>query len=294
MNPLRILWRFSRPHTIIGSFLSITALYLMACGITGNVSHFSIYIYALVSAFGTNVFIVGLNQIIDVDIDKINKPFLPLASGELSRKSAFTIIYLSIAISLLFGLLAGSLFFYLTILILTIGIAYSVPPIRLKNHHLPASLAITSVRGFLVNFGIGYFFLSALNDGEVNTVLIIPLTVFMMLFSIAIAWFKDLYDVDGDKQYNVKTLAVLYNIKTAFIVGNALVIIAFLFEIFYFSDKSIFLFYSHVILGISFILFILFSSIDSKDNIYKFYMTFWVFFFLEYLIYITDAVIKII
>lgn len=31
-----------------------------------------------------NGYIVGINQIYDVDIDAINKPFLPVASGELS------------------------------------------------------------------------------------------------------------------------------------------------------------------------------------------------------------------
>ncbi len=31
-----------------------------------------------------NICIVGLNQIFDVPIDRINKPYLPLASGEFS------------------------------------------------------------------------------------------------------------------------------------------------------------------------------------------------------------------
>jgi 4-hydroxybenzoate polyprenyltransferase len=31
-----------------------------------------------------NAFIVGINQIYDVDIDKINKPFLPMAAGEVN------------------------------------------------------------------------------------------------------------------------------------------------------------------------------------------------------------------
>ena len=31
-----------------------------------------------------NAFIVGINQIYDVDIDRVNKPFLPVAAAELS------------------------------------------------------------------------------------------------------------------------------------------------------------------------------------------------------------------
>lgn len=36
-----------------------------------------------------NAFIVGINQIFDVGIDKMNKPFLPVASGEMSKAFAW-------------------------------------------------------------------------------------------------------------------------------------------------------------------------------------------------------------
>ncbi len=35
-----------------------------------------------------NGYIVGINQIYDEDIDKVNKPFLPIASGQLSLPGA--------------------------------------------------------------------------------------------------------------------------------------------------------------------------------------------------------------
>jgi homogentisate phytyltransferase/homogentisate geranylgeranyltransferase len=39
---------------------------------------------ALIPALLMNISIVGLNQVFDVEIDKVNKPYLPLASGEFS------------------------------------------------------------------------------------------------------------------------------------------------------------------------------------------------------------------
>lgn len=36
-----------------------------------------------------NGYIVGINQIYDVDIDAVNKPFLPVAAGELSQGTAW-------------------------------------------------------------------------------------------------------------------------------------------------------------------------------------------------------------
>jgi len=54
-----------------------------------------ILLTTLVSALGCNVCITGLNQIIDVELDKINKPELPIASGELSIATAKKIVIVS-------------------------------------------------------------------------------------------------------------------------------------------------------------------------------------------------------
>lgn len=47
---------------------------------------------ALASALLANVAIVGFNQIFDVAIDRINKPYLPLASGEMRPARAWAIV----------------------------------------------------------------------------------------------------------------------------------------------------------------------------------------------------------
>ena len=50
---------------------------------------------ALVAALLMNVCIVGINQLYDVDIDRVNKPYLPLASGELSMQGGTLITCLT-------------------------------------------------------------------------------------------------------------------------------------------------------------------------------------------------------
>ena len=42
-----------------------------------------------------NAFIVGINQIYDKDIDIVNKPFLPVASGEMSTYTAWIVVVAS-------------------------------------------------------------------------------------------------------------------------------------------------------------------------------------------------------
>jgi len=54
----------------------------------------------ITALFCGNVFIVGINQIYDVRIDKINKPFLPIASGELDIAGAWIIVLVSSSSSL--------------------------------------------------------------------------------------------------------------------------------------------------------------------------------------------------
>lgn len=47
---------------------------------------------ALFPALLMNICIVGLNQIFDVPIDRINKPYLPLASGEFSMRMGKSLV----------------------------------------------------------------------------------------------------------------------------------------------------------------------------------------------------------
>ena len=47
---------------------------------------------ALIPALLMNICIVGLNQIFDVPIDRVNKPYLPLASGEFSARTGTSLV----------------------------------------------------------------------------------------------------------------------------------------------------------------------------------------------------------
>ncbi|MBL7729324.1 MAG: UbiA family prenyltransferase, partial [Dinghuibacter sp.] len=152
VNPVLVLWRFSRPHTIIGSVFSITALYILAG--KGALSVSTVYFLTLLSALACNIFIVGLNQWVDVELDKVNKPELPLAAGTLSKPQARIILTVSLLVCLVVSALVSWFLLAMMVVILLIGIAYSVPPVQLKKHHLPAALSITLVRGFIVNLGM--------------------------------------------------------------------------------------------------------------------------------------------
>ncbi|MBD2260909.1 homogentisate phytyltransferase [Pseudanabaena sp. FACHB-2040] len=208
---LRAFWRFSRPHTIIGTSLSVLGLFGIVwagAALPFNGSTLPTLLLTWLACLAGNVYIVGLNQIEDVEIDRINKPRLPLAAGEFSLRDGRWIVGTMGFLAVLLAVLGGPWLLLLVGASLLIGTAYSLPPIRLKRFPFWASFCILAVRGAIVNLGL---FLH-LSDRFGQTLLIPPkiwaLTGFVLVFSIAIAIFKDIPDIEGDRHYNIQTFTV--------------------------------------------------------------------------------------
>jgi homogentisate phytyltransferase / homogentisate geranylgeranyltransferase len=285
MKQLTILWQFSRPHTIIGSACSITTLYLLALAGKSFSAHAALFWLTLLAALGCNVFIVGLNQLIDIELDKINKPWLPLAAGSLTKPAAHIIIFTSLAIALVAAAFASWLMLVLIIIICLLGIAYSVPPVQLKKHHLPAAICIALVRGVLVNVGILLHYHYAIQGNWQLPGYVVPLTVFIVAFSIAIAWYKDLPDTEGDAVFHFKTFPLLYKKTTALWLGAGFVLAAYGYAIHWGAVQggSLWL-WGHVVLLFLFIVNLFNVRIENKNSIKQFYLRFWIFFFSEYIL----------
>src|SRR5829696_7438438 len=66
---LRTLVEFSRPHTIIGTTLAVCILFVLSAHAAGQYD-LRTPLLVLVASLAVNVYIVGLNQITDVDIDR--------------------------------------------------------------------------------------------------------------------------------------------------------------------------------------------------------------------------------
>lgn len=294
MQALRIFWAFSRPHTIIGSIVSITTLFLLSVP-SADYGRFSgILGLTLLAGLACNVFIVGLNQVIDIDLDRINKPYLPLASGQMSVQTAKRILLSSLLISVGTAFYTSVVLGWLIVLILAIGIAYSVPPIQLKKHHLPAALAITGVRGILVNAGMFLHFSSV--SASALSLAWQPLwilTTFVTIFSLSIAWFKDLPDVEGDRHFHYKTAPVLYSVHAIFRLGAILLSVAYCITLLWaWQNQAWLLVYCHMAAWTFFLFLVWRTDLKSKDSIAWFYKWFWVLFFWEYIVFGVWALLR--
>ena len=99
---------------------------------------------------------------------------------------------------------------------LAIGTAYSLPPIRLKRYPFWASLCILTVRGAIVNLGLYLYFATQLGLGAAVPARVWALTLFVLVFSFAIAIFKDIPDLEGDRQFNISTYTLQLGQKKVF------------------------------------------------------------------------------
>ncbi len=226
--------RFSRPHTLVGTTVSILGIYAIAVaelpGVAASTGLPDLALTLLAGA-AVNVYIVGVNQIEDVAVDRINKPHLPIAAGDLSTGAARRIVMTSAAVALALALTQGWLELTAVLAAMAIGGAYSLPPLRLRRFPAIAAASISIVRALIVNLGVYWHFADALGGrGEVSALpgSIVALTLFVLPFSFAIAVFKDVPDTRGDRQFRISTFAVTLGPPAALRLGLAALTAAYL------------------------------------------------------------------
>ncbi len=285
-NWLAAFWQFSRPHTIIGTSLSVWGVYAIALSQNLNTTSVPSILATWLACLCGNVYIVGLNQLEDVAIDRINKPHLPLASGDFSLGTGKLIVAVTGILALLIAGMQSPYLLGMVAISLAIGTAYSLPPIRLKRFPFWAALCIFTVRGAVVNLGLFLHFSNSLTIPKT----LWALTLFVIVFTVAIAIFKDIPDLEGDRQYQISTFTIalgqerVFNLArwiiTLCYVAMVMAAIVWLPEV-----NSIFLVSTH--LGLLVLLWWRSFQVDllDKSAIASFYQFIWKLFFLEYLIF---------
>jgi homogentisate phytyltransferase/homogentisate geranylgeranyltransferase len=286
-------WRFSRPHTVIGTSLSIFTLFVMATRLTDTSLEITTTIAALgvwLACLAGNIYIVGLNQLEDIAIDKINKPQLPLAAGRFSYRTGKTIVILAGILALLLALYLGKWLFLTVTVSLLIGTAYSLPPLRLKRFPFLAALCILVVRGLVVNLGIFAHFTEILQGQAQVSLAVIYLTLFILFFSIGIALFKDVPDTLGDQAYEITTYTLILGRERIFRITIFLLAICYLGLVSAGISGVPYLNSFLLILANLFFLGLLIHrsqgvNLEQGDSISKFYQFIWKLFFLQYLLF---------
>jgi geranylgeranylglycerol-phosphate geranylgeranyltransferase len=162
--------------------------------------------YLCIAAAGNVV-----NDIYDIEIDKVNRPSRPLPSGEMSIKQAkaWTVILV------LFGLL----FSFFTIPLSDVGI-WTLAIAALFCLIGLVYAAKGKVMGLLGNFAVSVSFAFGLFYGALITFPLIPPVTFVYFVTAASVLqgreaIKGIEDIEGDELRDVQTLARKYGTRTA-------------------------------------------------------------------------------
>lgn len=186
-------------------------------------------------AAGANI----INDVFDVELDKTNKPSKIIIGKVFTVEEGKRLYMYTIIISLIAGAIASYLIssFYLFVILLIycgLGWFYST---RYKNQILVGNIVISFLVAMsLVTVWLFEFFYLANNQVLLAKALpILPNTIIMIGAYSAFAFVttlireivKDMEDVEGDKSFNCRTMAVVCGIKTSKIVAIICTIILF-------------------------------------------------------------------
>jgi 4-hydroxybenzoate polyprenyltransferase len=207
----------SRPFTLVAPALGFASGAATAYGAVPR-EHWSaaILLYPLIGltmAAVLNAASNALNQIYDLEIDRVNKPKRPLPSGRLSRRAAWTFTWLTYALALMLAWLVapgGRHECFWIVVAATIGtVVYSVPPLRTKRLGVWANLTIAIPRGVLLKvagwssvktvFGAEQWYIGAIFG----------------LFLLGASTTKDFADMEGDARGGCRTLPIIHGVRRA-------------------------------------------------------------------------------
>jgi len=155
----------------------------------------------------------ALNQIYDLEIDRVNKPKRPLTSGRLTIAQAwrFTNVCYAVALVLAWLVAPGGRHecFWLVAIAVVCTYVYSVPPLRTKRLGIWANITIAIPRGVL---------LKVAGWSSVKTIVGVEpwyIGAIFGLFLLGATTTKDFADMDGDRRGGCRTLPIQYGVRRA-------------------------------------------------------------------------------
>ncbi len=213
----RLLLEFSRPFTLVAPALGFASGAATAAGAAPREpwsSDLLLYpMIGLVMASVLNAASNALNQIYDLEIDRINKPRRPLPSGRLSLSGAwaFTLVNYVVALVLAWFVEPGGRHecFWIVVVATIITVLYSAPPFRTKRLGIWANITIAVPRGVLLKVA-GWSAVKTIVGTEPWFI-----GAIFGLFLLGASTTKDFADMEGDARGGCRTLPIIYGVRRA-------------------------------------------------------------------------------
>ena len=226
-NPQSVLRNYvdlARPFTLVAPALGFVSGALTAVGAAPREPWSpDLLIAPLVGAAMAALLNAGnnaLNQIYDLDIDRVNKPKRPLPSGRLTIAQVWWFTNVTYAAALVLAwlvvprlALSASIgrheCFWLVAVAVVCTYLYSVPPFRTKRLGIWANVTIAIPRGVLLKVA-GWSAVKTIAGVE-------PWYIggIFGLFLLGATTTKDFADMDGDRRGGCRTLPIQYGVRRA-------------------------------------------------------------------------------
>jgi 4-hydroxybenzoate polyprenyltransferase len=214
---LRTYVDFTRPFTLIAPALGFLSGSATAAGAHPRESWswamVALPVVGALMAAVLNAASNGLNQIYDLEIDRVNKAKRPLPSGRMSIREAWGVTLACFALALVLAWLVSPggrhECFWLVALAAVITTLYSAPPLRTKRLGLWANVTIAIPRGVLLKVA-GWSAVKSFAGLE-------PwyLGAIFGLFLLGATTTKDFADMEGDRRGGCRTLPIQFGVTRA-------------------------------------------------------------------------------
>jgi len=208
---------FSRPFTLVAPALGFLSGGLTAIGAAPHEAWTpALLLHPLLGSLMAAVLNAAsnaLNQIYDLEIDRVNKPKRALPSGRLSIADAWVFTWMTYAVALLLAWLVAPggrhECFVLVLVATVITFLYSAPPFRTKRLGIWANVTIAIPRGVL---------LKVAGWSSIKTIVGVEpwyIGAIFGLFLLGASTTKDFADMEGDARGGCRTLPIEFGVRRA-------------------------------------------------------------------------------
>lgn len=244
LRHLRYFWTLSRPLNVAITFVTIWIAAFISPAFHLNRQLVLASVIAALIAAGANI----INDIFDLEIDRINKPNRLLPAGKISVREAWRYFYVVYGLAFFLSLFCKPAMFVIALVIAILLIWYSA---RLKRTVLWGNITVSLASAMAFIYG-------ALSVGDWRSG-IIP-AVFAFFFHLGREIIKDMQDLEGDLRQHTITFPGRFGLKASVALINVLFIfLIILTAVPYILNIYGILYWRIVLIGVDSVL--LFSSV---------------------------------
>ncbi|MEM1628692.1 MAG: geranylgeranylglycerol-phosphate geranylgeranyltransferase [Desulfurococcaceae archaeon] len=194
-----------RPFNSLMSGVGVifTALLCSKYTVTG-IDNVLLLLLGFYTGFAVTGASMAINDIVDEEVDRINKPWKPLPMGYVNRKFLITTSIAMVVLALLLNALVDIKLLAITLVYTVIGISYSM----LRKYWWSQLLVALSTTGPII---YGYVLFTA--KDVLALVAMFSTTIFLVTLAREIL--KAIQDLEGDKLCGYKTIPIKIGVRKA-------------------------------------------------------------------------------